>query len=76
MADRIVTMAEKQQDHRMSLEHAVITSGIERSKQGLIAGFVVTIAFLLASVLLIMTGHEVAGSVVGTVDLVALVAYS
>ncbi len=72
-ADRIITMAERQQTHRHELESVAINGGSARARQGLAAGFVVTLAFLLASVWLVSTGHDVGGGVIGTVDLVALV---
>jgi len=40
---------------------------------GLIAGLLIAISFLLASWDLVKNGHEVAGTVLGTIDLVALV---
>ena len=40
---------------------------------GQIFGLIITILFLSSSVYLVSTGHEVAGTVLGTVDLVALV---
>ncbi len=40
---------------------------------GLIAGFLIAILFLLASWDLVRNGHEVAGTILGTIDLVALV---
>lgn len=39
-ADRIIKMAEKQQDHRMSLEKKAIGGQIDQSKRGQIFGFV------------------------------------
>jgi len=41
---------------------------------GVTAGFLIAIFFLLASWDLIKNGHEVAGTILGTIDLVALVA--
>ena len=40
---------------------------------GLILGFFVTMAFLAAAVFLIERGHDVSGTILGTVDIVALV---
>jgi len=39
-ADRIIKMAEKQQDHRMSLEKKAIGGQIDQSKRGQIFGFI------------------------------------
>ncbi len=41
---------------------------------GLVSAFTLSIAFLLVSAYLIMRDHEISGAVLGTVDLVALVA--
>ena len=43
------------------------------SFMGLIAGFLIAVLFLLASWDLVKSGHEVAGTILGTIDLVALV---
>lgn len=72
-AERIIAMAESQQRHRQDLERTVVRGGSKRSWMGLFAGLIVTLAFLFVSAGLIRDGHEVAGSVLGTVDLVALV---
>ena len=42
LADRIVKMAEKQQDHRMELEARVVHSNTQRSSQGLVTGGIVS----------------------------------
>ena len=41
---------------------------------GLVFGFLVTLAFLAVATYLIQNGHDVAGTILGSVDLVALVA--
>jgi uncharacterized membrane protein len=70
---RLLKTYESQVDHRQYLEKKVVESGIGARSAGLAAGFIVAIAFLAASVYLIATGKEVAGTIIGTVDLVALV---
>jgi hypothetical protein len=40
---------------------------------GLISAFIITLAFLSVSGWLIFTGHEVSGTILGTVDIVGLV---
>jgi uncharacterized membrane protein len=40
---------------------------------GQILGLIIALSFLAASTYLVSTGHDVAGSVLGTVDIVALV---
>ena len=45
-----------------------------RASMGLAAGFFVAVLFLVVSAWLVMDGHEVAGTVIGSFDLVALTA--
>ncbi len=66
-------MAEGQSKHRMALESTVIGSDVKRANAGLIAGFTIAVLFLVASVFLIHEGHDIAGTVIGTVDIVGLV---
>ncbi|MBI3922627.1 MAG: DUF2335 domain-containing protein [Armatimonadetes bacterium] len=71
-AERIVKMAESQMEHRMSLEKMVIQGDHQRANCGLGLAFTLSMAFLAVSYLLVRDGHEVAGGVLGTVDLVGL----
>lgn len=73
-AERIIVMAETQANHRMALESRVVDADIKRANWGLAAGFVVAIGGLVASCLMVIGGHEVAGLALGSVDLVSLVA--
>jgi uncharacterized membrane protein len=72
-ADRLLKTYESQVSHRQYLERIAVESGIRARTAGLAAGFTVALAFLVASVYLIATGREIAGTIIGTVDLVALV---
>ena len=72
-AERIIVMAEKQAEHRMGLENRVIDADIRRSNWGLAAGFVVALAGLLVSYLLVDGGNPAAGVIVASIDLVGLV---
>lgn len=49
LADRIVTMAEKQLDHRMRLEKTVIAGGSKRASQGIYAAVIIEGMFLATS---------------------------
>lgn len=72
-ADRIVTMAEKEQDFRhdgFRREQAVESL---LTLLGQVFGIVIALAFGWWSYRLVGAGHEVAGSLIGVVDLVALV---
>jgi len=73
-AERIFAMAEGQATHRQALERVVVVGGHRRSWAGLVAGLVVALAFLGAAYRPIQDGHSLAGTVLGTVDLTALVA--
>lgn len=64
---------EEQGQHRRSLETYALKSNTIRSFAGLICGFIVTLSFLFASYLLIKGGHGLAGTILGSVDLVGLV---
>lgn len=73
-AERIFEWTERQTTHRMDLENQAIPEELRQSRRGQFFGFFVAIAFGLISGFLIYTGHEISGAVLGTVDLVALVA--
>jgi uncharacterized membrane protein len=62
MAERLVAKFEQQADHRMSLESDVIHADIRRGNWGLIAAFIFGLIVLVASVVLILNGHEGAGT--------------
>lgn len=62
MADRLLTMAEKQSDHRISLESRVIKSDIRKSYLGLGAAFVIAMTGIIVGGWLVYTGHDAAGS--------------
>lgn len=72
-AQMIFANFEEQGRHRRKMEQFNLKWGTVRSFAGLACGFIVCIAFLLASYTLIQDGHGLAGTVLGTVDLVALV---
>jgi len=73
-APRIIfTSFEQQGIHRRTIEDFAIRTNARRADYGLAAGFVVTLSFLVACVFLVFNGYEVAGTILGTVDLVALV---
>lgn len=72
-ANRIVTMAENQSSHRISLEKTVIKGDNRRANAGLVTGFVFGLVAFYLSYRLVMAGHDAAGMALGTTDLVALV---
>lgn len=73
-AERIVSMAEKQSSHRQELERIAVISGSRDSLLGLIFGFVIGVATILAGVWLGLEGHIIPSSVIGTGGVAGLVA--
>ena len=61
--DRILRMAEKQQDHRTSLESRVIEGDVHRADLGLILGFILFITFAVGGIVLLFVGKEIQGYV-------------
>ena len=49
-ADRILTMAEKQQEHRMSLETKAIGGQVDQSKRGQLFGFILVFVCIAVAV--------------------------
>lgn len=72
-ADRIMQMAEKQQEHRMQMEKSVIKSQMAQSNIGQFLAFFIGLAALGASTYCIVTGHEWSGSILGLGGLTSLV---
>ncbi len=60
-ADRILKMAEKQSAHRIQMEEYVIHQQQKQSWRGQHYGLIIALAFLIASFVLIYTGHDISG---------------
>ncbi|NES96942.1 MAG: DUF2335 domain-containing protein [Desertifilum sp. SIO1I2] len=73
LARKIVDLAEKQAEHRMSLEKAVVLGDGRRSWAGLILGFIISCLFLVSSAYIIIQGHDLAGGLLAGGGLVSLV---
>ena len=71
-ADRILTLTEKQSEHRMSLERSVVSENLKQSKLGLIAGFVLSAMVIFGGIFLIYLGHDWAGGILISINLVGL----
>lgn len=71
-ADRILSMAEKQSDHRQKLESKVVDSNIKRSYAGQVCAFVITALVLIAGFILISLDKDVMGLVLVVGDLAVL----
>lgn len=72
-ADRIMLMAEKQQDHRMKLETTAITEQLSQSKRGQLFGLLIGITAITGGVACILLGHEWSGAFLGGGGLTGLV---
>ena len=73
-ADRILSMAEKQSEHRRELEKIVIRSEQGRASKGLWFGFLIGIISIIGGIVLIWFDKSVSGFIVILSTLVSLVA--
>lgn len=73
-ADRVITMAEKQQNHRMGLETKHLSEQMGQSRLGQWLGFIIAIIAISAGTYLTMNGHDTVGGILLGTTLVSLVA--
>lgn len=66
----LLDMAKKDQEHL----HAMERGELALYRRGQLFGLIVALSFLCAAVVLILANHDTAGTIVGSTDLVALVA--
>ncbi len=72
-ADRIMTMAENQANHRMKMEAKVISGQLLQSNIGQFLAFFIGISALVVSGYCISNGHEWGGGIIGSAGIVGLV---
>jgi len=72
-AERILSMAEKQSDHRQQLEKTVINSDTKNSRRGLCFALAMGLLSLLLSTFLVYNGHTVGGTILGGSYLVSVI---
>lgn len=72
-ANRILTMAEEQAQHRQRMEWFSLTRDSRRADLGLVVGAVVAISFLGGSVWLGLAGHDWLAGILGGATIVSLV---
>lgn len=72
-ADRIMKMAERQQEHRMKIEDKVITSQSKQSILGQIFGLFIGVLGIAGGVILGIYGNPYVGGVIGGGTVVSLV---
>jgi uncharacterized membrane protein len=65
---QIIEMVQAEQRHLHDMERAEVSL----SRRGQLFGFIIAISFLVASAVLVALGYSVAGTIIGSVDLVAL----
>lgn len=73
LANRIVLMAEKQSDHRQTLEMIAVRSGAWNSRWGLVAGWSIGMASVIGGVWIISIGKSTEGLATLITSLVSLV---
>ena len=62
-AERILVMAEKEQDHRIAWETEALSASGQETKRGQWLGFAIAAACLVAAIFLAVSGREVAASI-------------
>lgn len=60
-ANRILTMAEKQSQHRQKMENTMLDANIKAEKNGQIFGFIIFSIAIIAGFLLVLFGRNVEG---------------
>lgn len=71
-ADRIISQAERQTDHRIHLEQTVINADVSRSKLGIWLGFILSSLAILGGTVLVALGHDWAGTTIATAAVASL----
>ena len=72
-AERIMAMAEKQQDHRIDIEKIAITEQLTQSRRGQTFGLIIGLTAIIGGVICIMFGHEWSGGFIGGGGITGLV---
>mgnify|MGYP006287055401 CR=1 FL=1 len=72
-AERILSMAEKQSEHRVNLERKVVYSNSTDARLGVIFAFVLGMTALASGTYCIAIGREVSGVLVGGTGLVGII---
>jgi uncharacterized membrane protein len=71
--ERIILMAEKQQNHRISLEKFVLEKDARRADLGLILGFILALLVAIGGIWVVLMGKDIAGLSMIFVPLATLV---
>lgn len=70
--DRIISMAEKSLDSRINNEKTIIETRLKQSGRGQILGFILALFFVIISLILALTGHEVLAGIIASGDIISL----
>lgn len=73
-ANRIIQMAENQASHRQNIEKSVVDTQNRNSTLGIIIGAILSLIIVISGVYCILHGHDGAGAVLVSVDIVGLCA--
>ena len=73
-ADRIIAMAEQQASHRQELEKRREATISRNSQIGIVSALLLAIFILVGGVICVILGHDWAGGVIVSLDLVSLCA--
>lgn len=71
-ADRIISMTEKQLDHRTNMESMIVNRTLTQKNTGMILGFLIVLCILGIVVLLIFKGHITLAAILGTTTLLGV----
>ena len=71
-SERILKMAEKQQDHRISIEKTIVDRQTKQSGHGQTWGGILTILLCFITVFLGYYGHDVLAGFIGTTTIIGL----
>ena len=72
-AERILKMAETQQSHRLGLEDRAIAEQLRQAGRGQHYGLLIACLMTVASTVMVMSGHDTAGGLLGGTTLISLV---
>ena len=72
-AERILSMAEKQSDHRMNLERKVIDSNVVKSYLGMAAGTLIALYGLYVAKEIAISGNPATAGIIATLDIGGLI---
>lgn len=72
VTDRIVSMAEKQSDHRISSETKIINGKLRQSGFGQILGAILVFTFGLIALILGLNGHDILAGSIGVTTVISI----